>query len=29
MLREGEAAQESQLIVALHWLDGLKEKSGK
>jgi Tol biopolymer transport system component len=29
MLREGESAQESELIVALHWLDGLKQKSGK
>jgi eukaryotic-like serine/threonine-protein kinase len=28
MLREGESAQESELIVALHWLDGLKQKSG-
>jgi serine/threonine-protein kinase len=27
MLREGEAAQESELIVALHWLDQLKGKS--
>jgi eukaryotic-like serine/threonine-protein kinase len=26
MLREGESAQESELIVALHWLDGLKVK---
>ncbi|HKU62213.1 MAG TPA: protein kinase [Gemmatimonadales bacterium] len=25
-LREGETAQESELIVALHWLDGLKQK---
>jgi len=24
MLREGESAQESELIVAMHWLDGLK-----
>jgi eukaryotic-like serine/threonine-protein kinase len=31
MLREGESAQESELIVALHWLDGLKlkEKRGR
>ena len=30
-LREGESAQESELIVALHWLDGLKlkEKRGR
>jgi len=26
MLREGETAQESELIVALHWLDGLHGK---
>jgi hypothetical protein len=29
MLREGESAQESELIVALHWLDGLRGKTGK
>jgi eukaryotic-like serine/threonine-protein kinase len=29
ILREGESAQESQLIVALHWLDGLKGKTGR
>ena len=29
MLREGESAQESELIVALHWLDGLEQKAGK
>ncbi len=29
MLREGESAQESELIVALHWLDGLEGKAGK
>jgi hypothetical protein len=29
MLREGESAQESELIVALHWLDGLERKDGK
>jgi hypothetical protein len=29
MLREGESAQESELIVALHWLDGLERKTGK
>jgi eukaryotic-like serine/threonine-protein kinase len=29
MLREGESAQESELIVAMHWLDGLKGKTGK
>jgi len=29
MLREGESTQESQLIVALHWLDGLKGKTGR
>jgi hypothetical protein len=29
MLREGESAQESELIVALHWLDGLEGKGGK
>jgi Tol biopolymer transport system component/tRNA A-37 threonylcarbamoyl transferase component Bud32 len=27
MLREGESAQESELIVAMHWLDGLKGKT--
>jgi Tol biopolymer transport system component/tRNA A-37 threonylcarbamoyl transferase component Bud32 len=26
VLREGEAAQESELVVAVHWLDVLKEK---
>jgi hypothetical protein len=26
VLREGEAAQESELVVAVHWLDGLKGK---
>jgi serine/threonine-protein kinase len=29
MLREGESAQESELIVAIHWLDGLRRKSGR
>jgi len=29
MLREGETAQESELIVALHWLDGLRRKTAK
>ena len=29
MLREGESAQESELIVAVHWLDGLKGKAGR
>ena len=29
MLREGESAQESELIVGLHWLDVLKGKAGK
>jgi serine/threonine-protein kinase len=29
MLREGESAQESELIVAMHWMDGLKGKTGK
>jgi eukaryotic-like serine/threonine-protein kinase len=29
MLREGESAQESELIVAVHWLDGLKGKTGR
>jgi Tol biopolymer transport system component len=29
MLREGESTQESELIVALHWLDGLEGKGGK
>jgi hypothetical protein len=27
MLREGESAQESELVVAVHWLDGLKAKT--
>ena len=27
MLREGESAQDNELIVALHWLDGLKRKT--
>jgi len=29
MLREGDTSQESELIVALHWLDGLKGKSAR
>jgi hypothetical protein len=29
MLREGESSQESELIVAMHWMDGLKGKTGK
>jgi hypothetical protein len=29
MLREGEAAQESELIVAMHWLDALKGKTSR
>ena len=29
MLREGESAQESELVVAVHWLDGLKGKTGR
>ena len=29
MLREGESAQESELIVALQWLDGLERNGGK
>ena len=29
MLREGESAQESELIVAQHWLDGLKGKAAR
>jgi Tol biopolymer transport system component len=29
MLREGESAQESELIVAQHWLDGLKGKTAR
>jgi eukaryotic-like serine/threonine-protein kinase len=29
MLREGESSQESELVVAMHWLDGLTGKTGK
>jgi hypothetical protein len=29
MLREGDTSQESELIVALHWLDGLKGRSAR
>ncbi len=29
MLREGDAAQETELIVALHWLDGLTGKTAR
>ena len=29
MLREGESAQESELIVAMHWVDGLNGKHGR
>ena len=29
MMREGESAQESELIVAQHWLDGLKGKTAR
>jgi serine/threonine-protein kinase len=29
MLREGESQVESELVVAVHWLDGLKGKTGK
>jgi hypothetical protein len=29
MLREGESAQESELIVAMHWLDGLKGRAAR
>jgi hypothetical protein len=28
-LREGESAQESELVVAMHWLDALKGKTGR
>ena len=28
-LREGESAQESELVVARHWLDALKGKTGR
>jgi hypothetical protein len=29
VLREGESSQESELIVAMHWMDRLKGKDGK
>jgi Tol biopolymer transport system component len=29
MLREGESAQDNELIVALHWLDGIKGKTAR
>jgi serine/threonine-protein kinase len=29
MMREGESAQESELILALHWLDRVKQNNGK